>query len=88
MTNKVTPQITTSEIEEWENKFKESVSPMVKFDAIGENGSTMKMYNGQSGIEAVWSGVIMFGSDNFIRFKFSLQNGSQSRRPDRLCWMR
>lgn len=67
------PQITTTEIQDWEAKFREQVSPLVKFDA--EQGqASMKLYNGQSGIEATWTGTIILQADNYIKWTFSLQN--------------
>lgn len=69
-----TPQITTSEIQEWENKFKESVSPLVKFTNDGTGNGSFKLYNGQSGIEATWSGNIILNNDNHIAWTFSIQN--------------
>ena len=71
-TNK--PQITTSEVQDWENKFKESVSPLVKFNNDGSANGSLKLYNGQSGVEAQWSGVIILNNDNYIKWSFSIQN--------------
>lgn len=68
------PQITTSEVQDWENKFKESVSPLVQFNNDGTANGSMKLYNGQSGYEALWSGTIMLNSDNYIKWTFSIQN--------------
>ena len=71
-TNK--PQITTAEVQDWENKFKESVSPLVKFDNDGTANGSLKLYNGESGVEALWSGVIILNNDNYIKWNFSIQN--------------
>lgn len=71
-TNK--PQITTAEVQDWENKFKESVSPLVKFDNDGTANGSLKLYNGKSGVEAIWSGVIILNNDNYIKWNFSIQN--------------
>lgn len=68
-----TPQISQSEITEWENKFREQVSPQVKFTAA-EGEPSMKLYNGISGIEATWAGTIILQSDNYIKWTFSIQN--------------
>ena len=69
------PAITSTEIVEWENKFKQLVSPLVEYD-VQDNGQSMKLYSGLSGIEANWSGTIMLKADNFIKWSFSLQNGA------------
>ena len=68
------PQIQASEIAEWEKKFKENVSPLVNFDKIGEDGTSFKVYKGSSGIEVEWSGKINLGSDDYIKWKFSIIN--------------
>lgn len=69
------PQITTTEIQDWEKKFKESVSPLVQFDADEQSGgNSLKLYNGQSGIEASWAGTIILNNDNYIKWSFSIQN--------------
>ena len=71
--NKYAPAVTTAEIADWENRFKESVSPMVQFD--NEAGKpSMKLYNGASGIEATWSGNIVLKADNYVKWTFSIQN--------------
>ncbi len=72
-TNK--PQITSQEIKDWENKFRESVSTQVQFDVDQDGAPSMKLYNGESGVEASWSGTILLGSDNYIKWSFSIQNG-------------
>lgn len=72
MNNK--PQITSDEVQEWENKFKESVSPQVQFEVRENGGHSMRLYNGESGIEALWSGTILLNSDNYIKWTFSIQN--------------
>lgn len=74
MAEEIRPQIQSSEIEEWEKKFKENVSPLVQFDKIGENNSSFKVYKGSSGIEVEWSGVINLGSDDYIKWKFTILN--------------
>ena len=66
------PQVQLSEIREWEEKFKQNVSPLVVFDQIGENGESFKFYKGVSGIEIEWSGVIKMAGDEFIKWKFSI----------------
>lgn len=68
------PQITTSEVQDWENKFKETVSPLVQFNNDGAGNGSMKLYNGKSGYEASWSGTIMLNGDNYIKWTFSIQN--------------
>ena len=74
MAEEIKPQIQASEIAEWEKKFKENVSPLVKFHSQGENGSSFKIYNGSSGIEVEWSGEINLGSDDYIKWKFTILN--------------
>lgn len=69
------PKITKSEVQEWENKFRQMVSPMVQFDTNNETGEkSFKLYKGISGIEAMWMGTIPLKSDNYIKWSFSLQN--------------
>lgn len=70
------PQISTAEIADWENRFRQSVSTQVKFDVEQDGNSTMKLYNGDSGVEAIWSGVIILNNDNSIKWRFSMQNGA------------
>jgi hypothetical protein len=70
----IRPQIQASEIAEWENKFKQNVSPLVKFDKTGDNGTSFKFYKGSSGIEVEWSGQIILGSDDYIKWKFTILN--------------
>lgn len=69
-----TPQITTQEIQEWENKFKESVSPLVKFTPTGQDSNSMRFYNGESGVDATWSGIIILGNDDYVKWNFTIQN--------------
>lgn len=71
--NNQVPEITTAEISDWETKFKESVSPMVQFDTQ-DGKPSMRLYNGQSGIEASWAGTIILKADNYIKWSFSLMN--------------
>lgn len=68
------PQITTSEIQEWETKFKETVTPLVQFNNDENGNGSLKLYNGQSGIEASWAGTIILNNDNYIKWSFSIQN--------------
>jgi hypothetical protein len=70
----VRPQIQASEIADWEKKFKENVSPLVKFDTQGDNGTSFKIYKGSSGIEVEWSGEVILGSDDYIKWKFTILN--------------
>lgn len=74
MAEETKPQIQSSEITEWENKFKENVSPLVKFNTNGDNGSSFKFYKGSSGVEVEWSGQINLGSDDYIKWKFTILN--------------
>ena len=71
---KQTPQVTQTEVQEWEEKFKSSVSPLVKF-GTQDNGYSMKFYDGESGVDAFWSGNIILKADNYINWSFSLLNG-------------
>jgi len=69
------PQITRSEVESFEQKFKEVVTPSVKFNT-GEDGAIdYRLYNGESGIEASVGGTIPLQAENYIKFDYSLQNG-------------
>ena len=69
------PTITRSELRDWENKFKSEVSAQVQFDQDQQGNTSFKLYDGQSGIDGSWSGRIMFGAEDFILWKFSVQNG-------------
>jgi len=68
------PKVTAAEVADWEENFKKTVSPLVKFDKQ-DNGYSMKFYNGESGIDAYWSGTIMLKADNYIKWSFSVLNG-------------
>jgi hypothetical protein len=70
-----TPKINFWEVEEYEQQFKERVFYDVQFNKEGEEGTSMKLYKGKSGVEATWSGTILLNEDNFIEWSFSLQNG-------------
>jgi hypothetical protein len=72
--NKQTPQVTLAEVQDWEEKFKAAVSPLVKF-GTQDNGYSMKFYNGESGVDAFWSGNIILKADNYINWSFSVVNG-------------
>lgn len=72
--NKNVPQVTLAEVQDWEEKFKAAVSPLVKF-GTQDNGYSMKFYNGESGIDAFWSGNIILKADNYINWSFSVVNG-------------
>lgn len=74
MAEEIKPQIQASEVEAWENRFRENVSPLVKFDKTDGTNNSFKFYKGVSGIEVEWSGIIMLGSDEFIKWKFSILN--------------
>ena len=70
------PQITTSEIQDWENKFKQKVYYNVQFGKDNDQGTpSMKLYKGESGIEAEWNGKIVLPENSFINWSFSLING-------------
>lgn len=73
-TSKEAPKITKTEVVKWENDFREKVSPLVKFDQQ-DNGYSMKFYNGESGLDAYWSGIIVFKADNYLKWNFSMLNG-------------
>lgn len=74
MAEEIRPQIQASEVEAWENRFRENVSPLVQFDKVEGTNTSFKFYKGVSGIEAEWSGIIKFGSDEYIKWKFSILN--------------
>ena len=74
MAEEVRPQIQASEIADWEQRFKQNISPLVKFDTHGDNGTSFKIYKGSSGIEVEWSGEINLGSDDYIKWKFTILN--------------
>lgn len=71
---KEAPKVTQAEVVKWENDFRENVSPLVKFDSQ-DNGYSMKFYNGESGVDAYWSGTIILKSDNYLKWNFSMLNG-------------
>ncbi len=68
------PKIQLSEIKEWEKRFIQNVSSAVKFDTTGDGNTSFKFYMGSSGTEIEWSGIINLGSDEYIKWKFSLTN--------------
>jgi hypothetical protein len=70
--NKNLPAVTAEEIKDWEDKFKENVTPYVKFE-LQDGSHSMKLYSGISGIDATWSGTILLQSDNYIKWTFTLQ---------------
>lgn len=70
-----TPEVSKWEVEEYENQFKDKVYHDVKFNREGDEGYSMKLYKGKSGVEAVFSGTILLSGENYIEWKFSLQNG-------------
>jgi len=72
--NKSNITITTSEIKDFETKFKNNVSDQVVFHKQS-NGTSIYAYVGASGIEAKCSGIIPFTSDNKIKWEYSIQNG-------------
>lgn len=74
MAEEIKPQIQASEVQAWENRFRENVSPLVQFDKIEGTNTSFKFYKGVSGIEAEWSGIINLGSDEYIKWKFSILN--------------
>lgn len=74
MAEEIKPQIQASEVESWENKFRENVSPLVQFDKVDGTNTSFKFYKGVSGIEVEWSGNINLGSDEYIQWKFSILN--------------
>jgi hypothetical protein len=73
-TSSEAPKITKAEVVKWENDFREKVSPLVKFDTQ-DNGYSMKFYNGESGVDAYWSGTIVLKADNYLKWNFSMLNG-------------
>jgi hypothetical protein len=73
-TSSEAPKVTKAEVVKWENDFREKVSPLVKFDTQ-DNGYSMKFYNGESGVDAYWSGTIVLKADNYLKWNFSMLNG-------------
>jgi len=71
---KEVPKITSAEVSDWEEKFRSTVSPLVQFDKQ-DNGHSIKFYNGESGIDAYWSGVIILKADNYLKWNYSVLNG-------------
>jgi len=71
---KEAPKVTAAEVADLEEKFRKAISPLVKFD-IQDNGFSMKFYNGESGIDASWSGTIILKADNYIKWSYSMLNG-------------
>lgn len=71
---KTPPPITESEVTDWENKFRESVSPLVQFYEQ-DNGHSMKFYNGESGVDAFWAGIIALKGEKYIKWTFSMLEG-------------
>ena len=71
---KPAPKVTPAEVSDWEEKFRKSVSSLGKFDKQ-DNGFSMKFYNGQSGVDAYWSGNIILKADNYIKWNYSVTNG-------------
>jgi hypothetical protein len=74
LAEEIKPQIQASEVEAWENRFRENVSPLVQFDKVEGTNTSFKFYKGVSGIEVEWSGIIKLGSDEYIKWKFSILN--------------
>ena len=70
--NTTVPELTSSEIKEWEEKFISNVSPQVQFNKQG-NGYSMQAFDGASGFDANWSGIINLGGDNYIKWTFTIQ---------------
>lgn len=68
------PKVTAAEVADFEENFRKSVSPLVKFD-IQDNGYSIKFYNGESGIDAYWSGTIILKADNYLKWNYSMLNG-------------
>jgi len=68
------PQITNTEVSDYEERFKEKVYHDVDFER-DDKGVSIRLYNGESGAEALWAGVVRFGGESRIKFQFSVQNG-------------
>ena len=71
------PKIQSWEVADYEDKFIQRVHHNVTFDKK-DNGYSMKLYKGETGAEAEWSGVIKLEADNYVKWNFSLQNGAFS----------
>lgn len=74
LAEEIKPQIQSSEIEAWETRFRENVSPLVQFNKADGSDTSFKFYKGVSGIEIEWEGIINLGSDEYIKWKFSVLN--------------
>lgn len=74
MENNNAPQVSASEIKQWEDMFIKSVTPSVTF-AKKNNGYSMQIFDGPGGRDANWSGTIMpENGDNYIKWTFSIKN--------------
>jgi len=71
---KKVPKVSSIEVETWEENFRGKVSPLVQFDEQ-DNKYSMKFYNGESGIDAYWSGIIILKNDDYLKWNYSALNG-------------
>ncbi len=70
------PVITQTEIDQFEQDFRQKVTPLVKFAEKEDGTLNFELYNGESGVEAKVSGTIPLKAENKISWSFSLQNGA------------
>jgi hypothetical protein len=72
----MTPRITQAEIEKLIKIFEEKVGRYsVVFNKDENDEYDFKIYNGESGADAYWSGSIILEQDYFVEWEFSLVNG-------------
>lgn len=72
----MTPRITQAEIEKLIKIFEEKVGRYsVIFNKDENDEYDFKIYNGESGADAYWSGSIILEQDYFVEWEFSLLNG-------------
>jgi hypothetical protein len=73
----MTAQITQAEINELKKQFDDKIGNnySVVFDKDEEGRDNFKIYKGQSGEDALWSGSVILEQDYYIKWEFSLKNG-------------
>lgn len=71
------PQITQAEIDKYKNVFDEKIGHYaVSYDKNEEGEESMGIYQGDSGIDANWSGSIILEQDYSVKWNFSILNGA------------
>lgn len=72
------PKITTGEVKQFENAFKEAITQITSADVAFDsqkNGHSLIAFKQSGVIEAQASGVITFGNRGNIKWRFSILNG-------------